>query len=73
VRRFKSEHALSLGAEIQRLDLATADEELRQVLRAADPDLRSITRARQVRIGTRLSPEAQELAFEGALRVAVLR
>jgi valyl-tRNA synthetase len=74
VRRFKSEASISLGAELARLQLATADTAdtaLAATLRAAAADLRSVTRARQVEVGDRLDPTLTTLAAEGPVRVAV--
>ena len=49
-RRYKSEHNLSLGTELKRVQLATGDLELAQALKAATPDLLSITRALEIEI-----------------------
>ena len=48
VRRYKSEQNLSLGAELARLHLQTADAELAVHLREAITDLTSITRAKEI-------------------------
>ncbi len=48
VRRFKSEHNLPLSTELEQLQLAVSDRDLRESLQKADADLRSITRAKQV-------------------------
>jgi len=52
VRRYKSEHSLPLGTELNRLQLAIASSEagLAQALQEATADLMSITRARAVEI-----------------------
>ena len=50
VRRFKSEHNLSLGTEISRVQLAAGTQEMASALEAAIPDLLSITRAAQIEI-----------------------
>jgi valyl-tRNA synthetase len=52
VRRYKSEHSLPLGTELDRLQLAVASSEasLAQSLQEATADLMSITRARLVEI-----------------------
>jgi valyl-tRNA synthetase len=52
VRRYKSEHSLPLGTELNRLQLAVASPEagLAQALLEATADLMSITRARLVEI-----------------------
>ena len=46
VRRYKSDHGLSLGAELAALRLPDAPPELTAALREATADLLSITRAR---------------------------
>jgi valyl-tRNA synthetase len=72
VRRYKSERSLSLGTELQRIELSTPDEALREALQRADPDLRSVTRASEVLVVPDLSPDLEETACEGPVRVAVL-
>jgi valyl-tRNA synthetase len=57
VRRYKSEHGLPLGSELNSLQLATRDAGLEYLLHLADADLRSVTRARQVMIVEYLDPE----------------
>ncbi|HEX9019439.1 MAG TPA: valine--tRNA ligase [Anaerolineaceae bacterium] len=47
-RRYKSEHALSLGSELACLRIHVKDAEQARAIAAAVPDLISITRARQV-------------------------
>jgi valyl-tRNA synthetase len=56
VRRYKSEHNLSLGTELDRLQLATGQADLIPQLKAAIPDLTSITRAKQIDIIERPGP-----------------
>lgn len=51
VRRYKSAHELSLGAELAELRLATPDAALRAQLASSAADLQSITRAQEVRVG----------------------
>ncbi|MFZ1396806.1 MAG: valine--tRNA ligase, partial [Candidatus Promineifilaceae bacterium] len=48
VRRYKSEHNLSLGAELAHLHLHTDDAELAAQLETAVTDLTSITRAKEI-------------------------
>ena len=48
MRRYKSEHGLSLGAELAALRLSGAPPELLPALHGAISDLLSITRARAV-------------------------
>jgi valyl-tRNA synthetase len=50
VRRYKSERSLPLGSELERLQLATNEEELAEQLRQAIPDLSSITRASLIEV-----------------------
>ncbi|MEJ2747104.1 MAG: valine--tRNA ligase [Anaerolineae bacterium] len=50
VRRYKSEHNLSLGAELSTLHLTTSEEKLAAALAASTADLISISRAQAVHI-----------------------
>ncbi|MEJ2750643.1 MAG: class I tRNA ligase family protein, partial [Anaerolineae bacterium] len=50
VRRYKSEHNLSLGAELSALHLTTSEENLAAALAASTADLISISRAQAVHI-----------------------
>jgi valyl-tRNA synthetase len=50
VRRYKSEHNLSLGAELPALHLATTDNDLAKALVAGKADLISISRAQAVHV-----------------------
>jgi hypothetical protein len=65
VRRYKSENALSLGSELQKLQIAAADPDLARALQDTQADLRSITRARLVEIRQALEPELIRLSVEG--------
>jgi valyl-tRNA synthetase len=49
-RRYKSEHNLSLGTVLKRVQLATGDPDLVRALHEAIPDLLSITRALEIEI-----------------------
>ena len=71
VRRYKSEHGLSLGATLARLQIATEDPALANWLRESATDLRSVTRAAIVEVVTRLDPALLPLPTEGELRVAL--
>jgi len=71
VRRYKSESGLSLGAELARLHLATTDEKLAALLRAAEPDLTSITRAAQITVDGDGRPGLKWIESDGAVRVAL--
>ena len=71
VRRYKSEHGLSLGAALARLQMATEDITLADWLRASATDLRSVTRAATIEVGKRLDPSLQELSAEASVHVAI--
>lgn len=72
VRRYKSEHNLSLGAELERLQLATRQATLAEILPAAKADLASITRARSVEIGERLDPSLEVIPAGGPLQIGLV-
>ncbi len=72
VRRYKSEHNLSLSTEIARLQLAPTAAELVAPLQAATDDLRSITRARQIEICARLD-SGEEVKTDGIVNIALAR
>jgi valyl-tRNA synthetase len=72
VRRYKSENNLSLGAELGRLQLATADTELAQSLREAADDLTSITRAREIEIVPLLDDELAKRPANAAFELTIL-
>jgi valyl-tRNA synthetase len=61
VRRYKSEQNISLGSELNRVQLAPDSPDLASALSGATVDLLSITRARQIEITTRLSAGSIEL------------
>jgi valyl-tRNA synthetase len=65
VRRYKSEHNLSLGTELAALHLQTADPQLTQALNQGLTDLSSVTRARQISFVDDL-PEDRSLRLAGA-------
>jgi valyl-tRNA synthetase len=73
VRRYKSERNLSVGTDLQRLQLATADLALAAMLREAEADIKSITRARHLVIGTSLDPELEMIEADGAIAVVLAR
>jgi valyl-tRNA synthetase len=68
VRRYKSDHNLSLGAELATLSLA-ADPSTIVELRAASLDLASITRAQSIVIGEGLVNGGSELDLGGNRRI----
>lgn len=73
VRRYKSEHNISLGAKVNHLMLSTRDAELATLLDRARPDILSVTRARMLSIGKELViNKIQEIARkEGILTIGV--
>ena len=68
VRRYKSEHNLSLGSEISRVQLGTVDT----ALQAASADLAGITRARQIEFSEQIEPELLRLEPAGDIQLAIL-
>jgi valyl-tRNA synthetase len=48
VRRYKSDHSLSLGAELTRLEIVPRDGVPQRELQGAVDDIMSVTRAREV-------------------------
>lgn len=56
VRRYKSDHAMSLGAELQRVHVQTS-QELAHALHGAEEDIASLTRASVVTAGTAEEPD----------------
>ncbi len=73
VRRYKSESNLSLGTELQRLQLVTSDPSLAALLREALPDITSVTRARRVEASERLEEGLEIIKAEGRIAVALAR
>ncbi len=73
VRRYKSENNLSLGAELERLQIGTADERLAQMLREAADDLTSITRARHIEVVPQPDSNTAEQAVNGAFELTIER
>jgi len=71
VRRYKSEHGLSLGAEIGPLHLATRDAALAEQCRAAAQDLVSVTRAQRVEVVDALDGEGIIL-LDSEIQVALI-
>ncbi|MBN1579233.1 MAG: valine--tRNA ligase [Anaerolineae bacterium] len=72
VRRYKSEHNLSLGSQIAQLHLATDDQALRRELVAAQTDLGSITRAERILIDTRLDVTVKTIPAEGPVQIGLI-
>ncbi len=71
VRRYKSEHNLPLGTELQRLELSSGDTSLDASLRESVADLASITRAREIRVADGLTPGLVVVPAEGPVAVAL--
>lgn len=71
VRRYKSEHNLSLGSQLQQLQLATQNPDLAAALQAAAPDLMSITRAQTITTAAALDPALEIVQAEGPVGVAL--
>ena len=73
VRRYKSEHNLSLGAELTQLQIATADPALAETLKGATADLTSITRAQAVNVGQSLANGLTSVLETETLKVGLLQ
>jgi len=73
VRRYKSEHNLSLGAEVAQLQVATADPALAEMLKGATADLTSITRAREVSVSQAPANGLTSVLETEALKVELLQ
>ena len=72
VRRYKSEHNMPLGGELQRIEVSTDDVGMVDVLCRAEADLASITRARQVGANATPSQGLSSIPTEGPIQVALL-
>jgi valyl-tRNA synthetase len=72
VRRYKSEHSLSLGSPLQVLELSTDDPDLCAALFEARADIASITRAGRVSICDELSTGQTRLPAAGPVALSVL-
>ena len=71
VRRFKSENSLSLGTELQRLQIATQDVQLADQLCEAKQDLTSITRAREIEIDSSLDSGLISIPSTGEIQIGL--
>jgi valyl-tRNA synthetase len=71
VRRYKSEHNLSLGSEIDELQLVADPAHLQQALRDAVPDLVSVCRARRVEVVERLDEHLTTLPTDTDIQIAI--
>lgn len=72
VRRYKSEHAMSLGVELKALALVPGETEMGDRLGEAHFDLRSVTRARTIHLLDTLPADAVKVLETDALQVAVV-
>jgi valyl-tRNA synthetase len=72
VRRYKSEHNLPLGAELDRVQLAAVEGTVSdlEALQASVCDLKSITRAREITFGAAFNQEVEFARLEG-LRISI--
>jgi len=73
VRRYKSESNISLGAELERLQLATIDVSVARMLQEARADIMSVTRARHVEVKESLDAGLEEVKAEGGIKVGLIR
>ena len=71
VRRYKTENQLFLGAELERLQVATQDPVLGQALREARADIWSVTRAKRVEVRERLDDDLKVIERTGTIAVAL--
>jgi valyl-tRNA synthetase len=73
VRRYKSEHNLPLGTELNRLQLALADSEasLARTLQEANADLLSITRARMIEITQPVDPSRVFATTQNGIQIMI--
>ncbi|MEJ2707777.1 MAG: valine--tRNA ligase [Anaerolineales bacterium] len=71
VRRYKSENNLSLGTELETLQLSVVDARQAQQLRLATADLKSITRASSIEILENLDPGLVKLTADLDIGVGV--
>jgi valyl-tRNA synthetase len=73
VRRYKSESNISMGAELQQLQLATIDVSVARMLQEARADIMSVTRARQLVVKQSLDADMVEVKAEGNIKVGLVR
>ncbi len=71
VRRYKSEHNLSLGTELDRLQLMTDQSTIAESLSAASIDIKSITRARSIELVDQFEAGLEELPTNGTISIAI--
>ena len=73
VRRYKSESNISLGSELERLQLATIDVSIARMLQEARADIVSVTRARQIEVKEKLDANLEEVKAGRGIKVGLLR
>jgi valyl-tRNA synthetase len=71
VRRFKTLNKLHLGEEVGRLQVATENVELSQMLFAAAPGIRSVTRAKRLEITNQLAEGLELIEDDGTIIVGI--
>jgi valyl-tRNA synthetase len=71
VRRYKSEHALALGAPLERVHVTTQDADLAALLREAREDIAGVTRARQVEFGQDVTAAFEVMATNRLVCVGI--
>jgi valyl-tRNA synthetase len=71
VRRYKSEHSLPLGSEIDRLQLVATTPALQQRIKEAAVDLAGVCRARQIEVTEQLEPHLIRLKADIELMIAI--
>ena len=71
VRRFKTLNKLHLGEELERLQVATADDILGRALFAAAPGIRSVTRSKRLEITNQLAEGLELIEDDGTIVVGV--
>ncbi|HJT58190.1 MAG TPA: class I tRNA ligase family protein, partial [Ktedonobacteraceae bacterium] len=73
VRRYKSESSISLGSELQHLQLATTEPRIATMLHEARADIKSVTRAKEIEVSERVDASLEQVKSEGAVGVALKR
>jgi valyl-tRNA synthetase len=71
VRRYKSDHSLSLGTQLELLQLETTLPPQTRVLQEASGDLKSITRAQNVEVVNQIDPSLEIILSDGDLVAAI--
>jgi valyl-tRNA synthetase len=71
VRRYKSDHAMSLGAELKRVHVAVRNQELERALQDAEDDIAGVTRAREITVGDGEAPGLEVLGTGGGVPITV--